>query len=207
MSDRNPPRGQLSVDESAIAKNEDLARKAFAEHECTMRLDQGMFRSWRCMKPKSWAYGFDVHTTPGHLIVTGDIGDLIVSRCEDMIDWSRGAVKDPHYFAEKVPHSIKTREWSYARSMEWIDQEIHDAKDCYGDEEGDKRIKRLVAFRKKAANDGINGEMDEHEFCTALYESELALGCDWPDLEVFNGNFLWCRQAVIWLLRSIARDE
>jgi hypothetical protein len=109
---------KLRVEEALIQKHAEMASRSFAEHVVTQRLNDGMFRSWRCQKLGSWIHGFNITTTPGHLIVTGDIGDLIVTRTADMIAWAREAIHDPGYFAEKVPSSIPTREWSYDRPCE-----------------------------------------------------------------------------------------
>lgn len=114
----------LRVEDALIQRHAEMAASAFKDHVATLRLEVGMFRSWRCQKPGTWCYGFDVTTTPGHLFVTGDIGDLVVSRTEDMLAWARDAINSPHYFAEKVPRSIETEEWSFDRSLEWINETV-----------------------------------------------------------------------------------
>ena len=186
----------MRVEDALIQMHAQMAATAFKDHVVTLRLDVGMFRSWRCQKPGTWAYGFDVTTTPGYLILTGDIGEMILRRCDDMIAWTRSSIRDAHYFAEKVPNSIQTKEWSFEKSLEWINEtaaeDAHEAREQWDE------------LRDELVSGGINGGMSEHEFCTALYESNLVDGCDWPNLEVFNSNFLWCREAVICLLRLIA---
>lgn len=97
-----------------IEKN---AAKDFAEHTITKRLDvEGRFRSYRCQKPGTWIYGFDVTFIPGSVILTGDIGGLILSRECDMLPWLRGVLKknsiDFRYVAEKVDREISIEEWS-----------------------------------------------------------------------------------------------
>lgn len=195
------------VDEQLMAQHEAMAAESFAKHVVTQRLDQGLFRSWRCKRPDSWCMGFDITTTPGYLIVTGDIGELILSRCDDMVPWARGAVGSPDYFAEKVVRTIKTEEWSNERALEWIDDEIADAqREAEDEDEAPRaagRLKRLKVLRYEATRDGINGALCEGEFAIALYESELVHGSDWPRLTVFNSNFLWCLMAVRWWLKAI----
>jgi hypothetical protein len=197
-----------SVEDAVIQRVEEAAAKAFKDHVATVRLNAGMFRSWRCQKPGTRIHGFDITTSPGHLFVTGDIGDIIVSRCEDMIAWAGSAISDPRYFAEKVPHDIPTREWSYDRAREWIDGEIEDAADVCGDvEDATKRVSVLGELKRDLMHGGINGNMEHHEFCVALYDSGLVDCGDWPDLDVFNRNFLWCREAVKWLLSELRKQE
>lgn len=169
----------LSVSDKILKLHADLAAEAFKDHVVTERLNQGMFRAWRCKRPHCGTYGFDVITQPGDLIIAGDIGDLMVSRTEDMIAWARKSINDPGYFAEKVPHSIPTMEWSFDKAMEWCKERIQDADDYYGDaEEASEAVTKLRELMDEAHTDGINGEMNEHEFGMALYETNLCDGCD-----------------------------
>ena len=241
----------MNVSDSLIKMHAELAAKAFADHVATVMLDQGMYRSWRCQKPGSWMHGFDITTTPGNLIVTGDVGDLVLTRTNDMIAWARGSIRDPHYFSSKVVRDIPTEEWSYAKSLEWINEEIADVEreeaearadpdydeldnrepcprcgksiladsttgkllqhdlvvgcpsKCSGSGEVVGRKFKLLELRDELETGGLNGEMSEHEFGMALYESSINDGCDWPDLKVYNSNFLWCREAIKWLLANM----
>lgn len=186
----------LSVQDRVIVDAEKRAAAAFSEHQITVRLDQGVFRSWRCCRPDSWTYGFDVTTTPGNLYVTGDIGDLIVSRTNDMIAWSRSAVESIGYFEEKVPNCIVTRVWDPDRAREWIDEQVRDAIDTVGEKDAPERIEKLNELRR-FVDDG------EHFFNQQLYDSSLEDGSDWPSLRVYNSNFLWCREAVRWLIGKL----
>lgn len=242
------------VDAQLLADAEVMAAQAFRDHQVEVRLSNGVYRVFRCGRPGSSICAFWVATTPGMLFVYGDVGELVVSRTYDMLAWAKSAIRDPNYFAEKVPHcAIKTREWSYAKAIEWIDEEIADAqkeRDSERDEDDDPdrmkcpkcgnlvlvledetfephkrhpglggigsgcsnggepatRAARLKALREAAATDGLNGEMSEHEFNLALYESDLEDGCDWPDHKVFTSNFLWTREAVKWLLANLPPD-
>lgn len=185
---------KLNVRDSIVARHAEMAATAFSKHVLTERLNQGMFRSWRCAQPDRWAHGFDITTTPGNLFITGDIGDLIVSRTEDMIAWARGSIHSIGYFAEKVPHDIPTKVWSSDRAKEWIKEEIRSLKEERRDPRDEARITKLYQELREELHD----EADEHTFSKALYESRLV--DDWPDLRVWNSNFLWCREAVKWLL-------
>lgn len=239
-------KNKLPVKHQLMADFAQRASEVFKDHVITQHLAQGMYRSWRCKKPGTWNYGFDVTTRPGWLFITGDIGDLIVTRANDMIAWARGAISDPQYFAEKVPHAMPTKEWSYDLSLEWLGEEIEEAKkehDSDGNEEQCPKCRRMVLvlengtfelhrrwpdlsiagncsgsgetatlaarlqqLKEAAQHDGLNGEMGEHEFCTALYESNLIDCGDWPTLKVFNSNFLWCYQAVKWFLANLPEE-
>ena len=87
-----------------------IAREAFKDHELEQTLDSGLFRSWRCRRPTSWAYGFDVTTSPGWLFIGGDIDHLALKREADMIAWGRRCFDRPqidlHYVSSKAPQSL-----------------------------------------------------------------------------------------------------
>lgn len=95
---------------SLIAEN---AAHAFKEHVIEQRSlhrdERGLYATWRCGRPDSGTYAFLVTVYPGVLVVTGDVGDLIVERTTNMIAWCRGSVGSIDYFAEKVPHAIPTK--------------------------------------------------------------------------------------------------
>jgi hypothetical protein len=185
----------LSARDRRIMLHSELAKKAFSNHVITERLNSGMFRSWRCQAPGTWCYGFDVTTMPGTLVVTGDIGTLVVERTNDMIAWASGAARSIDYFAEKVSREMPTREWDADVAAEFIDQSI---AGCEDDEDGDVQREAWRNLKE----DEIHDETTEQEFCMALIESELIDGCDFPDLTNWKPSFLWCREAVIWFLQN-----
>lgn len=80
-----------------------------AEHELHVLRDDGLYRHLRCMRPKSYMYGFDVVTWPGYLALVGDIGDYVFTRVRDMFDFFGSessalhpAQINPHYWAQKL---------------------------------------------------------------------------------------------------------
>ena len=175
--------------------NAEMAQRAFAEHQIEIILANDMHRHWRCAKPGTGVYEFHVITVPGRLIVTGDIGFLAVERTRDMVAWCSGAVQSIEYFAEKVPRSIKTTEYSEEVAEAWCREELADED---------------VSDETKAELDDFIETVDFtnwHQFYTELHASEELSGhvanCDYPSFEDYNHNFLWCRQALMWFLASL----
>lgn len=98
-----------------------LAKDAFAEHQISERYGQGVYRSWRCKRPRGWAYSFDVISEPGRLLVMGDIGTLVLlSGNPDILPWLRGALGDPDYLAGKVAREIASREFDPDIAAAWL---------------------------------------------------------------------------------------
>lgn len=177
----------------------EFAAKHFANHKIEQRLNHGMFRSWRCKADGTWVHGFDITTMPGTLIVTGDIGELIVQRSDDMIAWARGSVHSIDYFAEKVPRSMETGEFCVEVAKEFLSELRQDL-----DESGYlNEAKRDAIAELRHILDG-----DEiADFQTELYLSGLVDGCDMPNLKNYTSNFLRCREAVIWFLANWKDEE
>lgn len=177
----------------------EFAVKNFANHKIEQRLNQGMFRSWRCKADGTWVRGFDITTTPGTIIVTGDIGELIVQRSDDMIAWARGSVHSIDYFAEKVPRSMETGEFCVEVAKEFLSELRSDLRDTGDlDEETKDKIAELRNI--------LDGD-EVADFQTELYLSGLVDGCDMPNLKNYTSNFLWCREAVIWFCENWKQDE
>jgi len=58
-----------------------------ADHEVKILKDDGVYRHIKFSRQNSMTYCFDLITWPGHLAITGDMGDYIFSRIEDMFDF------------------------------------------------------------------------------------------------------------------------
>lgn len=186
---------KLNARDKRIQDHARWAAEAFKDHVIEERLNNGMYRHWRCRRPGGdSAYWFDVTTTPGSIIVTGDIGELIVRRTEDMIAFCRGSINSIDYFAEKVPHSIPTDEFDMDVAEEWIDEQIRNAADyCYDSDD----LEKLEELKH-----GLD-ETSEGSFARDLWDSGLNDGGDFPNVRNYNSNFLWCREALVWLIAHL----
>lgn len=78
LNDMSDPYQQESLDQ---------VKAAFAEHELTVLRDDSVYRHLRYRKPGSSMYWFDIHTSPGLLTITGDIGTFVFSRVPDMLSF------------------------------------------------------------------------------------------------------------------------
>lgn len=185
----------------------EFASKAFARHEITQNVSQGLYRHWRCARPDSGMYAFNIITEPGRLIVTGDIGEIILCREPDMLAWLPMALRDPHYLAGKV-QAGKVREWCADVAREWIDAEVKDLRADFAKDEEDglatpEDRKRFEANLKKYDDLRDETEMGPSYFEAALHQSGLIDGCDWPRLETFTTQFLWIVEALRWFLAHV----
>jgi hypothetical protein len=72
-----------------------------AQHEMRVLHDQGVYRHLRFQQPGTTNLYFDIVTWPGFLAYTGDMGDYVFNRVEDMLTFFRGHRPNPQYWAEK----------------------------------------------------------------------------------------------------------
>lgn len=181
-----------------IQHHAEMAATAFAHHKIEQRLNQGMFRSWRCKRPDSWCYGFDVTTTPGSIFITGDIGTLVVERTEDMIVWCRGSINSIEYFAEKVSREIPTVEFDRDVACEFIKNEIEELR---------SRDPLTRTHKEADWEQLLNGldECSESQFYVALGDSGLIDPCDCPSMRNYIPRFLWQREALKWFLANLGK--
>lgn len=183
----------------------DLAREAFRDHQITQNVDQGLYRHWTCARPGSGMYRFNVITEPWRLIVTGDLGVLILCREKDMLPWLRGAIDNPDYLSSKA--QPPTHAWSGEVALAWVEFRIEElkteireeAEDCPDSNWG----KKLTALLGKYELLREEVEGGEHAFTQALHDSGVIDDCDFPRLETFTSQFLWCREALRCFLANV----
>lgn len=172
----------------------EMAKTNFAGHQIEVRLDHGLFRNWRCAKPDTGSYAFNISTEPGRLFVTGDVGCMIWEREPDMITWARQAIKDIDYMAGKVPSEIKTRQWDVDTACDWITDQVKEATI----DEDREMIGKLATLRE-----WMEGQPSESDFCQALWDGGIIHDSDFPRCHCWTPSFLWCREAVAWLLSRL----
>lgn len=168
------------------------AARSFANHVVTEQSRHGVYRSWRCHRLDSSTYWFGITTIPGYLIVVGDIGDLIVARCYDMLPWCRGAINSTEYFAEKVVRSIPTRVFSLEVFEQWYHELMADPE--------------TSDTNRKIATEVFEHRHDKESY--ELYEECRTIWIDDPpNWTNWHTNFLWCREAIRWFLQHHDEPE
>ena len=182
----------MNATQARVNQIRQRAADAFAQHETSMQLNDGVFRSWLCKRPGTGIYAFRVTTWPGHLAVTGDIGELIVARLHDMLKWVPGAIDSIQYFAEKVPQAIPTREYDADVAREAVQHEIELARES----EMEAQAHALEDF---LVNQSWHFE-DASCFYRGLQDIDGYVMDDPPDTRNWTSNFLWCREAIRWLM-------
>ncbi len=198
------------------------ARKSFeeqtAEHALTILHEDGLYRHLSFAKPGTNVYRYDLVTWPGYLAVSGDMGEYVFSRIEDMFKFFAGEGKgegiNPGYWGEKLrgPGTDMYRRYSedaFKRHVtEWRDHQIED-----GDMEGWRQtleaqqvgplidaivIKAEAEFRQAVDDSLLTCEAyDMHTAMTLIQDFEhrgirIEDYWEWPDsLKDYDYSYLW----------------
>lgn len=170
--------------EADIRRNSD---REFKDRVITELSRNGVFRSWRCAKPGTGIFAFTITTIPGHLIITGDLGSLIVTRTYDMLPWCRGSCDSTDYFAEKVPHGLVIEKFSTDVLEEWITEMLADE---------DVSVEGKRTLREAIGTDEGPAEKWYERF------REVWDGGDPPNWDMYTNRFLWCRDAIRWFVMN-----
>lgn len=190
---------KVSVGQSRENDIRERMDRRFKPFKITERLRSGVYRSWFCADPDSWDCSFTITTIPGHLIVTGDLGDLIVARTYDMLPWCRGSCESTGYFAEKVPHGYETTEFSSERLEEWIHEEIAEIKATQEyDDDPDYRVEHL-GLLEETLEYGLD---DDGESYFYRHLHDVWQNGDPPNWQIWTNRFLFLREAVRWFVQN-----
>ena len=177
------------VRKKIVEQTEQFAVDAFKDHEINYLMTNDVYRHFDCRNRNgSSIYQFNVITFPGRLIITGDVGDLMLKRCRDMLEWAPRAVHSIDYFAEKVVAGKVKVDYDPEVVQEVINEAL-------GDRDSD------------AARLEISDVTNPHSTLMEMYDSAAWDGCDWPGLWNWHSNFLWCREAFKWFCANHFKEE
>jgi hypothetical protein len=124
---------------------------------------------------------------PGSLIVTGDLGEMVVSRERDMLPWCRGSVDSTDYFASKVSREFPVKEFSRDVLRNWIEEELSSED--------------LILKHRTTLENIMDWEIDDNGEEWFYRETEdIWSGCDPPNWKDWTSGFLWKRDAIRWFL-------
>lgn len=104
-------------------KNETLTKEQFlkdvSNHKMNILKDDGLYRHINFEIPNNSNRSFSITTFPGYLVITGDMGDFVFSRIEDMFEFFDTTDINPDYWAEKV-----VAESTFGKGVKCFDSEL-----------------------------------------------------------------------------------
>lgn len=167
----------------------EIFRKAVAKHVITVLKDDGVYRHMRIADPLTFCGSYHITTWPGYLAYSGDMGDYVFARINDMFEFFRGKSINPGYWAEKVQAACRdgVKEYSPTRGREYLNEMCRDL-------EVSDDVKEEVAQ--------IDTDVREDEFRTQLrdFTAHPTMFDDaWEaDLNDYTYRYLWCCYALVW---------
>lgn len=179
----------------------DSAKDAFKDHVIELKSRNGVYRTWRCGKPNECIYHFVVTTIPGSMIVTGDLGSIVITRCYDMLPWCRGSIDSIGYFAEKVDRGFETEKFSFDALKQWMADTRKDFGDLDDEDPDDnEKIERRAAFDElcEAVCEDIS-EREAYDVFSEYFDEP-------PSWKKYTDRFLWLREAIRWFVTNVKED-
>lgn len=189
--------------------------KDVAGHQMEVLRDDGMYRHLKFRRPDQGAYWFQLTTWPGFLVITGDMGDFVFTRVNDMFtffrpdDWEKAKSElyiNPGYWGEKC----------VARGRDGLDKfdpatfKARIADWCADDDDLTKeQWEQIVGEVIRCADDGhvqavqaaldfqMEVEPDRGPGHRAKYRQYFQDFWE-VDCTEWQYHYLWCLYAIVW---------
>ena len=180
--------------------------KDVASHQLTVNLDQGVYRDITVKKPGSINMHYNITTRPGFLIFTGDMGDFIFKRTNDMFRFFRpesGYYINPSYWGEKVEAGV-IREFDVDTANSSVQCYLTNFLEDLDLSDPEDREKSKQAL--KAVSDFISGTQGSGEFDfwneINSWDADEAGGLDLTDFfesttTKATYHYIWCCYAIV----------
>jgi len=195
--------------------------EAVKNHSISILLDSGINRHLRFCNEGSKHRAFDLVTYADHLVVSGDVGTFVFSRCEDMFKFFRSDELsiNPCYWEEKLK-SISC--WGGCKVFDQcvlnqsiqdrVDSICDDIEDYYEDspchtKEGWQSVEEFErAFRGEVKDHFSIYELSEHHFVSSIdeFKSQVIDNLDFVDSwewvchERYSSQYIFCCYAIVW---------
>lgn len=174
--------------------------KDVVTHEVKILHNDGVYRHLSCGIPGSSDKRFGITTWPGHLAITGDMGDFVFARTNDMFGFFRSDRINPGYWSEKCCSAsvfgAGIKLFSVDKFRRNVIEYAIDAEDVKTEEELPANVKGEIQRLLDAEN--------EHECVAAMNEfssDEIEFVDFWEcDCEEFTYYYLWCCHAIVWAI-------
>lgn len=174
---------------------------AVADHVMTVLQDDGVYRHLHFGKPKTTVKSFSIVTWPGYLAFTGDIGDYIFKRLDDMMEFFRGHAPNPRYWSEICVAAGRDGLTAYDPDCARAQIEAAVVEGCEGLSAED-----AAGLRRDVDYDVLSrvneGEHALREALRDFHENEDAIFPDsWEwNLESHTYPFVWACHAIPWAI-------
>ena len=170
-------------------------------HQMTVLRDDGLYRHLRFQVPGDWAYRYDLITWPGFLAVTGDMGEYLFTRIDDMFSFF-GAEQsiNPDYWSEKLAGK-GTSDQAHVFTVPAFQAVVLDWYRFYAE---DLEPAEASALRAAIDNELLADDIapsNSHEGYQLLdsfnYGEHHITDCWEYNMTEFDSRFLWCCWGIV----------
>lgn len=165
----------------------------FEKHEITTVAETERVQVYRCAAPDTIIHLFYVSIIPGAIVVSGDIGDMVIDRASGGLGWLRGAVNSMDYFLSKGS-KIRETEFMPGDALK-VFEEDDDSRDADG--ELTRWGKRQLRWKEEWL-DRSRFEEDDPGRLWAQLAYEITDDSEFPRCLDYDYETLWCYEALRW---------
>lgn len=181
-----------------------------ANHEMTIRHDDGLYRHLRFRHPKRGTGWFDLITVPHALIFRGDGESFVFDRMDDMFEffrsgiWQDGSLHvNPDYWAEKLT-SNEDAVWTYSqdRFNEHVAEGLREAEADYPGvtQAWNDKVNGFFAEYNTEYEETARDALDDFRYPPEGEDGEPFRFTDTSDWELrdYDWWFLWALHGIVW---------
>ena len=119
------------------------AIEAFKNHKVTVLCNTPEVQMFRCQKPGTWVYGFQVVCADNMICLTGDIDSILIEPGygRNGTKFLRGSINCEGYFLEKVRNTKNHTEYDADYAIEYLQCLIKDTEE---QEEHEEKARKLA---------------------------------------------------------------
>lgn len=183
-----------------------LTKEEFLSHvkDFTVKIikNDGLYRHLECSNDGNFNQRFAIMTWPGYLAYSGDMGDYVFSRIDDMFCFFRNDKMEINtgYWAEKVTAESVYGHGIREFSVEAFRENVLEYTRSILDLEEDQEIPEEMLYEIRSL---LRGE-DEYECVTAMrdFESDKIEFTDFWECSCNRKtyHYVWCCYALVWAI-------
>lgn len=184
-------------DKETHDKIRQMAETSFGKH----RIEKEP-TGWLCKNPEAGFYWFRVILAPNLILVTGDVGDLLIHPgVTDPMRWLKKCLRDPSYVFGKTDGSLKVYDPELmARQMQELQAQLLEGLDPENPDDKERIDKINYTIEELVDTDYFSAEAFVH----AVYNSDLEIDSDTiPTVERYSEGFYWRLEALRWFVGHV----
>lgn len=175
-------------------------------HKMRVLHDEGVYRHIRFAEPGTTMWHFDLITWPGHLTITGDIGDgFSFKREHDMFGFFNGREINPQYWGEKMPHTITYRKYSDEKFKQRVLESLEGHLESLAESD---RTTFMTALTEEVLGDAADFENTAREALDNFEHNGFTFTDTWEwSFNDYDWHYILACHAILWGIRKYLKER